>query len=156
MYVFDTNSFIVLFTHFYRSRFPSLWNRFDDLISEGNIVSVREVYNEITSYYAKTSLVRWVKDHRGLFTEPSIEELEFVSKIFAIKHFQSMIRKKEILNGKPVADPFVIARAKAQDVLIVTQEQLRENGAKIPNVCKHFGISYTNLEGFMEREKWKF
>lgn len=43
MYVFDTNSLIVLFTNFYRDRFPSLWGRFDKLISEDRAVSVREV-----------------------------------------------------------------------------------------------------------------
>jgi hypothetical protein len=158
MYVFDTSSFIVLFTHFYWGRFPSLWQKFDSLISDGKIVSVREVYNEITSYYAKTRLVQWVKDHRELFAEPSIEELLFVREIFAVKHFQSMIRKKEILNGKPVADPFVIAKAKVGSGLIVTQEEFKENAATIPNVCSHFGVKPdpTDLEGFMEREGWTF
>jgi len=156
MYVFDTNSLIVLFTNFYRGRFPSLWGKFDKLISEDKVVSVREVYNEVTSFYAKTRLVQWVKDHRGLFAEPSIEELQFVNRIFAVKHFQLLIRKKKILNGKPVADPFVIARATVEDGVVVTQEQFKENAATIPNVCKHFGIKYTDLEGFMEREGWEF
>lgn len=156
MYVFDTSSLIVLFTNFYQGRFPSLWERFDGLISEGRIVSVREVYNETTSSYAETRLVQWIKDHRELFAEPTVEELQFVREIFRVKHFQAMIRRKEILNGKPVADPFVIARARVANALVVTQEQLKETAAKIPNVCEHFGIRYTDLEGFMERERWEF
>jgi hypothetical protein len=36
------------------------------------------------------------------------EEMEFVVEIFKVKHFQSLIRKKEQLEGTPVADPFVI------------------------------------------------
>jgi len=156
MYVFDTNSLIVLFTNFYHTRFPSLWEKFDDLISDGRIVSVREVYNEISGYYAENRLVQWAKEHRELFAEPSIEELQFVSEIFAVRHFQLLIRKKEILNGKPVADPFVIAKAKVGNGKIVTQEQLKKNSAKIPNVCAHFDIDYTDLEGFMEREGWQF
>ncbi len=158
MYVFDASSFIVLFTHFYCGRFPSLWQRFDMLISDGKISSVREVYNEITSFYSKTRLVQWAKDHRELFAEPSIEELLFVREIFAVKHFQSMIRRKEILNGKPVADPFVIAKAKIGNGFIVTQEEFKENAATIPNVCRYFGIKPdpTDLEGFMEREGWTF
>ena len=30
------------------------------------------------------------------------------------------------------------------------------NAVKIPNVCEHFGVDCTNLEEFMEREKWRF
>jgi hypothetical protein len=156
MYVFDTSSLIVLFTNFYEARFPSLWEKFDSLISEGKIVSVREVFNETASSYAETRLVKWIKDHRVLFTEPTVEELQFVSEIFKVRHFQAMIRRKEILNGKPVADPFVIARAMVENRIVVTQEQLKETAAKIPNVCEHFKIKYTDLEGFMERERWSF
>ena len=46
--------------------------------------------------------------------------------------------QQERLKGKPVADPFVIAKA------------------KIPNVCNHFGILCINLDGFMEKENWTF
>lgn len=100
--------------------------------------------------------MQWAKDHRGLFTEPSIEELQFVRQIFRITHFQFLIRKKEILNGKPVADPFVIARAAVENGVVVTQEQFKENAAKIPNVCKHFEIKPIDLENFMEQEGWEF
>ncbi|MCK5536802.1 MAG: DUF4411 family protein [Bacteroidales bacterium] len=30
------------------------------------------------------------------------------------------------------------------------------NAEKILNICKHFDISYLNLEGFMENEGWRF
>ena len=67
-----------------------------------------------------------------------------------------MIRKKERLKGKPVADPFVIARAKILNASVVTQEKKADNAAKIPNACEHFGIDCINLEGFMEEENWTF
>ena len=156
MYVFDTNSLIVLFTNFYADRFPSLWQKFDALVTDARIISVREVYNEITAYHADTRLVKWTKDHRQFFAEPSVEELVFVNKIFTIKHFQMLIRQKEMLNGKPVADPFVIAKAENTKSIVVTQEGFTKNAARIPNVCGHFGISWMNLEGFMEREGWQF
>ena len=68
----------------------------------------------------------------------------------------ALIRKKETLEGRPVADPFLVAKAKVENTTLVTQEERRENAAKIPNVCEHFGVQYTNLEGFMEREGWQF
>jgi hypothetical protein len=39
----------LLFTNFYRSRFPSLWGKFDALVDNGQILSVREVLREINA-----------------------------------------------------------------------------------------------------------
>lgn len=154
-YVFDSNSLINLFRHYYPERFPSLWEKFHALVSAGELISVREVFNEIGS--SEDSLAIWAKEQKkALFTEPTIEELEFVGEIFQVRHFQAMIHKQERLKGKPVADPFVIARARISGAYVVTQEELKENAARMPNVCKHFGIDCTNLEGFMEKEKWTF
>ncbi len=157
MYVFDTNSLIVLFNYFYVERFPSLWAQFDELIAAERIVSVREVYNEILAYgNADSRLVQWAKKNRKLFAQPSIEEMEFVASVFSVAHFRAMIRRKQTLEGRPVADPFLVAKANLDKAMLVTQEQLRENAAKIPNVCEHFKVQYTNLEGFMEIEAWQF
>jgi len=156
MYVFDTNSLSVLFDNFYLDRFPSLWEKFDELLLGGGIVSVREVYNEIIRRERETRMVEWARGHRELFVQPSVEEMQFVSQIFAIPHFRALIRKRETLEGTPVADPFLIAKANVDKRLLVTQETLKPNAAKIPNVCEQFGVQYTNLEGFMEREGWQF
>lgn len=157
MYVFDTNSLIVLFNHFYLDRFPSLWARFDDLIVVQRIVSVREVYNEIMAYGGGESrLLQWAKDHRNLFAQPTAEEMEFVAKIFSVPHFRTLIRRKQMLQGHPVADPFLVAKANLENGILVTQEERRDNAAKLPNVCEHFDVQYTNLQGFMEREHWQF
>ena len=122
---------------------------------EGDLISVREVYNEIGS--SEDSLAIWAKEQKKiLFLESTTEELKFVGKIFQVRHFQAMIRKKERLKGKPVADPFVIARAKISGACVVTQEKNIKNAARIPNVCDHFGIHCINLEGFMEKENWTF
>ncbi len=39
---------------------------------------------------------------------------------------------------------------------VVTQEKMKDNAAKIPNVCEHFAIPYIDLESFMERENLIF
>jgi predicted dehydrogenase len=154
-YVFDTGPLIDLFRHYYPTRFPSLWEQFHDLVSEGKLISVREVYNEINSQ--EDALTNWAKEEKDkLFSEPTIEEFQFVREIFKVKHFQAMIRNKERLQGKPVADPFVIARAKVLNCQVVTTEKFSKNSAKIPNVCKYFSVQCNNLEGFMEQEGWTF
>jgi len=154
-YVFDSDSLINLFMHYYPRRFPTLWEQFDALVSGGELISVREVFNEIGS--SEDSLGTWAKEQKNiLFLETTVEEFKFVAEIFQVRHFQAMIRKQERLKGKPVADPFVIARAKILNACVVTQEKKTENAAKIPNVCDHFGIPCINLEGFMEKENWTF
>ena len=92
-----------------------------------------------------------------MFVTPTAAELEVVGDIFRVNHFQAMIRRKERLEGKPVADPFVIARAKClENGSVVTTEKHTPHAAKIPNVCEHFEVEWTDLEGFMEREQWRF
>lgn len=71
-------------------------------------------------------------------------------------HFQQLVEKKKILKGGPVADPFVIAKAKVEGAILVTEEAFKENAAKIPNVCEYFKVEYINLEDFMQREGWQF
>jgi hypothetical protein len=156
MYVFDSSPLIVLFNHYYPDRFPSLWENFQALITEGKIVSVREVGNEINTYAEGNRLTDWAKKNRAFFPPPTRDELVMVTEIFKIRHFQDMIRLKERLQGKPVADPFVVAKAKTCGGCVVTEERWKENAAKIPNVSKHFRIPCINLEAFMQRENWIF
>ncbi len=154
IYVFDSSPLIDLFQHYYSERFPTLWENFDTLASAQKIISAREVFNELEGH--EDRLADWVKNHRDLFVQPTVDELDFVAEIFKVVHFQTLIRKKERLLGKPVADPFVIAKAKVINGCVVTQEKLKDNAAKIPNVCEHFGILCIGLEKFMENENWRF
>ncbi len=156
MYVFDTSSLIILFQHFYPDRFPSLWENFDLLISNGAIVSVREVINELEKYGETNRLVTWIEKNRGFFPESTPEELLIVREIFSVSHFQFLIEAKKRLGANPVADPFVIAKAKVLGGTVVTEEKYKKNSAKIPNVCEYFEVSCINLEEFMEKENWIF
>lgn len=155
IYVFDSGPLIDIFRHYYPARFPTLWEQFDKMIAKNRIVSTREVYNELAGYGDDVS--EWCKKMRQIFTIPDTIELEVVREIFKVQHFQVLIRKKVRLAGRPVADPFVIARASAlTNSCVVTTEIYKPNAATIPNVCNHFQVDCTNLEGFMERENWKF
>jgi hypothetical protein len=154
-YVFDSGPLIDLFRHYYPERFPSLWDKFHDLVTLEKIVSVKEVYNEIDS--GEDTLAVWAKKVKEkLFSPSSAEELRFVAEIFKIQHFQLMVRNKERLKGKPVADPFVIARAKIYSGTVVTNEKYKDNSAQIPNVCERFSIPCISLEEFMQQEGWTF
>ena len=154
IYVFDTGPFISLFKHYYKERFPTLWDNFDALIKNGTIISVSEVRRELNGQ--ADSLTSWANDNKSIFLPPDAGEAEFISDIFSVNHFQTLIRSQERLEGKPVADPFVIAKAKELDSVVVTQEKKKPNAAKMPNVCDHFGVDCMNLEEFMKNEDWTF
>ena len=146
-----------LFDYYYESRFPTLWKRFYQFVESGQIVSVREVKNEIYGHHNKERRInQWAKQSSELFTTPTLEEMQFVQEIFEVEHFQVIISRKNLLRGKPVADPFVIAKAKVINGTVVTNEANKLHGAKIPNICEHFNVKCVNLEKFMEVEGWSF
>lgn len=155
VYILDTCSFIVL-GHYFPERFPSLWQRLGELVSDGRLVSVREVRRELSTQATKPHLIDWIGANRTIFLVPSTEESEFVQAIFSTAHFRQLVRRKSILTGSPVADPFVIASAKVRNGCVVTEETDTANAVRIPSICRHFGIRCTNLEGMMEREGWRF
>ena len=155
-YVFDSGPLIDLFRHYYPNRFPTLWSKCDALVTDGMIVSVREVYREITSFNEDDQLIHWARGNKALFYEPTAAEMLFVQEVFRIQHFQALVRKKERLQGKPVADPFVAAKAKVENRCVVTTESNKPNAARLPNVCDAFGILCIDLETFMQRENWAF
>lgn len=154
IYVFDSSSFFEL-NAFYPSVFQKFWQKFDDAAQSGVIISTREVRTEIEQG-DDDIVAKWAKANKGVFTTPTGAETAYVAKILAIPHFQQLINRKAQQRGTPVADPFVIACAGVKGATVVTQEKLKINAAKIPNVCKHFNIDCVNLEGFLVAQKWSF
>jgi hypothetical protein len=155
MYVFDTSPFSALFKSYYPKRFPTLWGHFDALVAAGSIVSTREVLREIEDGPLQT-LRDWSAIHQHLFPTPSAKEAGAVAELFKVGHFQQNIEQQKLLKGGRNADPFVVARAMAEGGVVVTMELEKPNGAKIPNICRHFGVGCMTLENFMEKEGWQF
>jgi hypothetical protein len=91
-----------------------------------------------------------------MFLTPGTEEGKFVAEIFKVPHFQQLVGEQQRLLGKYVADPFVVACAFACGGTVVTEEAVKDNAAKIPNVCKHFSVKFTNVQGFLEANGWQF
>jgi len=154
-YIFDASPLIDLFKHYYPERFPSLWKDFNTMVKDGQLMSVREVSKELEA--RDDDLTKWTKQNPDLFTQSHVNELKIVANIFTNKHFQLIVRNKEILSGKPVADPFIVARAKYLDAYVVTNEKYTDdNAAKLPNLCNSLDVKYINLKQFMELENWIF
>ena len=164
IYVFDTSSIRAL-QHFYPRVFKSIWDGLDTLVGQQQLVSTREVFNEVERQAISAEVLTWAKNNKHIFTTPNNDELRFVATIFQVKHFQSLIGKQQQLKGTPVADPFVIAKAKIAQATVVTEEGWlrpsqtltpKPHAAKIPNVCAHFNVPCLDLEHFMQQQGWTF
>ena len=155
IYVFDTSS-LSEFKHFYPAVFKTIWTDLDRLVQQKNLISTREVWNEIQRGNPEQHINEWLKTRKEIFTTPSGDELQFVAKIFQEPHFRGLIGQKQRLKGDPVADPFVIACAKMTDGTVVTEEKLKPNAARIPNVCQHFKVPCIDLKSFMQQQGWIF
>lgn len=153
-YVVDSDALINLFRHYPQDIFKQLWINFDVLIKNGNIISSSEVLKEIGG--RTDALSKWAKRNGVIFIKPSSVELDAVKDILAIPEFQSIIKPNPSTAEKPIADPFIIAQAKCRDCILVTDEKLKQNKIRIPNVCEHYGIGYLNLHDFFREEKWSF
>ena len=153
--MFDNSPLSSLFKNFYRGRFPSLWERFDQLVAEGRLTSTREVKREI-DVSSIASMREWADANSAIFTIPTAAEAAAVVQIYQIPHFQQNIEKQKLLKGGVLADPFVIAKAMTTNSTVVTMELFRPNAAKIPNISQHFGVACMTLEQFMEAEGWEF
>ncbi len=154
-YVFDTNCFIVI-GHYYPEQFPSFWEAFNQAVENSKIISVREVRRELDINAAEDHLIKWIKLHKNIFVTPSSAVMQLVNDIFSVPHFKASLPDRTQLGNNPFADPFVVAQAKVMDYCVVTQESERPRAAKVPNICRHFDVDWTSLQGFMEREGWTF
>jgi hypothetical protein len=155
MYVFDTNVFISLGLY-YPKRFPTIWDRVNRLADSGNLVSVREVRRELETNCSSEHVLDWVQRYRHVFHIPTNEECQIVSEIFKRNQYLGFVKKRNILKGLPVADPFIIAAAKAKGFCVVTQESNKPKGARIPTACIDFGVECIDLECFLELEKLEY
>jgi hypothetical protein len=154
-YVFDTSPFSTLFKNYYRRTFRSLWERFDELVKYGSIVSTREVLRELEDGPVESATL-WAQQHVTLFATPTATEGSFVARIYSVTHFQQNIEQRKILRGGRNADPFVIAKAAIERRTVVTVEEFKPNAVKVPNICRYFGVECLSLEDFMEAEGWEF
>ena len=155
MYVIDANVFISL-GMYYPKRFPTIWQKINNLVNSGKLISVREVRRELETNCSSEHILNWVKQYRHILHIPTNEECIIVAQIFKKPQYIGFVRNKNILKGMPVADPFIVAAAKVKKYCVVTQESYKPKGARIPNACEDFGVECINLESFLEKEKLEY
>lgn len=149
-YVLDSGP-IMFLKHYPETIFKSFWQKFNKLIIDGAITSTSDVLLELRP----DAMYEWAKRNKILFPKPTLDEQRIVQQILG-RH-PELIRREHLLSGKPVADPFVIARASHLKLTVVTIEKLKPNAHNIPNICSEMQIPCIHgIIGIMEEELWEF
>ncbi|ADG06912.1 conserved hypothetical protein [Kyrpidia tusciae DSM 2912] len=154
MYYMDTSSLITAWREQYPPDvFPSLWVNLDRLIRETRLVSPIDVFYELEK--GGDALFRWVKERRGMFIEPDNEIQNIVRHL--VNKFPQII--PQFSHTGVWADPWVVALAKVNGAIVVTEEKQASSNAtriKIPNMCIDLGVEHINFLELIRRESWNF
>ncbi|MDX1471042.1 MAG: DUF4411 family protein [Flavobacteriaceae bacterium] len=164
-YLLDTNFFIQA----HRSYYPldvveSFWVRTEELAREGHIISIDKVKKEI---YDKSShedeLKLWCIDNLDdqffYRTDEALPQyIQIVQWVNTMRHQYLDSAIEEFLQAD-LADPWLVAYAMKEDLVIVTYEKSAPGAkkrVKIPEVCNHFGIRFVDTIEMMRELNSKF
>jgi hypothetical protein len=153
-YCFDTSAFIHSWVRTSPPDiFVTLWDRLDEKIADGGIVSPEEVLKELERVEGDT-LLAWVKERRNPLIIPLEADLQEKVGLIGAQYRTFVAGDAD----KNMADPWVIGLAMARDLTVVTQETKPGSSQKptIPHVCHHFGVPFVDSFEFMRREGWTF
>lgn len=143
--VVDTNIFqTILFNHF-KSSSPAIYEGLEKMINDEIIISVPEVLRECDAW--NDTAKQWLIDNKKMFQKPKPEECEKITEILSTDDFMSCVKKQNLLEGKPVADPFIVSKAIYENGIVATAEGENSN---IPKMCRYYKIKYIGKEEFLE------
>jgi len=141
IYCIDSSSLINLFRHYPRDIFPSLWEKLDKIIKNGQIISHITVFREISR--KDDEIKKWCQNHKSIFKdidECQINQIREIRKQYSESHWQAGMNREEW------ADPWIIALAICEEAIIVSDE--RNSPDRIPYIASRFGITTLNLLDF--------
>jgi hypothetical protein len=157
MYSLDTSFFMDWQgRHYPLDVFPSLARRIEDMVAGSGCGAVELVREEIDAV-GTPGLRAWARNVGGLFT-PLTTDVQLEAAAIEASYPDLMDPKGLHLS----ADAYVIALAKIQEGVVVSQETSAQEKHRprrqyfIPDVCRDLGLPCVNLLGLMRREKWIF
>lgn len=148
----DTSSLIWAWRFAYpRANFPSLWQRFEALIRNGDIRASRMVLAELERI--EDELLAWAQEQEALFVDLDVPQQECVRGVMG--DFPGLAPVGE---DRINADPFVIALAMRDGRIVISQERPsgNPNTPKIPNVCAARDVQCMDFVQLIARLGWVF
>lgn len=153
LYIVDSNFFIQA----HRAYYPldvvqSFWLKIKQLAEEDKIKSIDKVKTEIYSNAShEDELKIWCENNlpNDFFLDTNscfTDYIDIVNWVNSMNNFYKPLAVQEFL-ATDLADPWLVAYAKANDCVVVTYEKSepnRKSRIKIPEVCNQFGVRYIN------------
>jgi len=138
-YCLDANVYMEGWNKYYSMRLcPSYWEIINDLGAQGKVFSPIEVKREILQHDG--GLAKWIKGKDHLFRD--ITQSVQVNMREIMRNYPRLV---DSTRQRSLADPWVIAHAKAADATVVTKENpagIRSKRIKIPDVCNAMGVPW--------------
>lgn len=166
LYVFDTSVFSNIFNHYHSNTFPTLWKKLDQCIAHNTITSVEEAKFELDNWREgwAGNIDAWIQKNKTIFTPPFDSEQKLVRTLLKSPDVRGLVKKQQLNEGRPQADPWIIAKAHVLKATVVSMEKrkrelnrrLPQGYSQIPDVCDRLKIPCINLQEFMSKEKWRF
>ena len=152
-YCLDTNVLIEPWNKYWSPELcPEYWEIIDELAKAGTIFCTHDVRREIEK--VEDGLNDWVKARPYLIREVNEDVQKHVRNIL-VKYPRLVDTAKD----RSMADPWVIAHAKAEGATVVTREigvGLNGKKIKIPDVCADFGVEWIDDMAFVREIGIKF
>ncbi|WP_140919054.1 DUF4411 family protein [Limnobaculum xujianqingii] len=146
-YLIDANIFIQAQSDYYCFDLcPGFWDFMGSKFVDGQLISIRNVFDELQK--RDDEVCTWSKNIKQFFQNVDDRETQryfgdianYVQKEYIPRHKNSLPHIQSFLS---VADPWIIAKAKATDSIVVTHEVRDKNNGckpKIPDICDYFNV----------------
>ena len=85
-----------------------------------------------------------------MFLNPTNAESLILKELFQKSKMQESVHTKNILNNRPSADAYLVAKAKTLNATLVTSETYKPHSALLPNICEELNVKYISYDDFME------
>ncbi|GMV31986.1 MAG: hypothetical protein AMXMBFR59_41110 [Rhodanobacteraceae bacterium] len=129
--------------------FPAFWDRLDVLISAGRLKAPKTLIDELEQ--KDDAWRKWVYDRQTTMIWPIDGSIQSaVSNVMTV--YASKVANVDSIKG----DPFFIAASMAYGATLITSEQPKGGGIKIPNICNQMQVKWCSLLGMLRTEGWKF
>lgn len=153
IYVLDTNIIRTLLNFFPKKgkHYERVWKLIDEMIEEDMLISVDECYNELAKQFSdKTEQYKWFNNRKGMFKNPDDKESVIISKLLLNPKMRETVHQKNILENRPSADAYIVAKAKVLGGTVVTNERFKPGSAQLPNLCKELEVAVISYDDLME------
>ncbi len=160
--VLDTSVFVQAHRNYYSHDIcPGFWKLLEHFAQVDHLLSIDRVRDEIFTPDEPDELMEWASQVQPSIFASTVQQ----PVVDAFKEMQSWAQGNAQFSSEAkvkfagVADGWVIAYAKTNSAVVVTQEVYRADVKKripIPNVCLAFNVSYIDTFEMLRRLGGKF